>query len=109
MSDQASPSISPRPSTSSPRPIGRTAFGPLLAAAAAAGIVSLAHDAQATDVEISFTEVPGATAYRLYYDNDGPDPPYEGYQAEEGFSPYEVQVSDMPDPAAPSISLTGMP
>lgn len=74
------------------------------------GTAGMLWAASASGAEVTFAWDPvvDAEGYRLYYDIDDIDPPYDGDQGDED-SPVDVPVAGLADPNAPEVTLTGLP
>ncbi len=77
-----------------------------LAASSASASVTIDWGAPTTNAD--GTPCTDLAGYKIYYDTDGPGGPYNGSGLPQGDSPITVPLSELADPAAPTLTLVGL-
>lgn len=73
-------------------------------------VVFVASTALAADATLKWDGVDEEiTGWKLYYDTDGPGPPYEGTGLAAGDSPVDIPIEMLDDPMNPEVVLAGFP
>ncbi|MBW2366740.1 MAG: DUF1566 domain-containing protein [Deltaproteobacteria bacterium] len=73
-------------------------------------LFTLSIQAHAYDLTLAWDDnsEPNIAGYKLYYKTGSPDGPYDGSGLDQGGSPIDIPITQLPDPVNPNFTLRGL-